>query len=70
MSEKKEKGQMGRPKHPRSEKRVKHTTAIDADLLKWVKHYAIEEGYSSADIIEQAVSLYKTQIARRLKIED
>lgn len=69
MEEKKEKVKIGRPKKASSAHRVKHTTSINENLLKWVKHHAIEEGVTTADIIENAVSYYRTHLANYLNIE-
>lgn len=59
MEEKNEDVKRGRPKKPASANRVKHTTAIDANLIKWVKIFAIEKGVTTADIIEEALFSFK-----------
>lgn len=39
--------------------RVKLTTAMLPDVLKWVKVYAVETGVSPADVLEAAVLDYQ-----------
>jgi hypothetical protein len=64
MEDIKETKQLGRPKKESSENRVRHTTSINDRLLKWFKHYAIEQGITTADAIEKAMFLYKYEKER------
>lgn len=59
MEEKSKSNKTGRKRKEASADRVKYTTAINDSLLKWVKHYAIENGVTSADVIENALNLYR-----------
>lgn len=62
--EEKNKSKTGRKRKEASADRVKYTTAINDSLLKWVKHYAIENGVTSADVIENALNLYRHEKER------
>jgi hypothetical protein len=64
MEEQREPNKMGRKRKEASADRVKYTTAINDSLLKWVKHYAINTGVTSADIIENALQLYRYEKER------
>jgi hypothetical protein len=47
--------QIGRPIKSNAIGRVKFTTAIRADVVKWVKMQAVERSLSPADVLEEAL---------------
>lgn len=49
----------GRPVKEKAIGRVKFTTALRQDVVKWLKHYAIEANETAADILENALLFYK-----------
>ena len=49
----------GRPVKEKAIGRVKFTTALRQDVVKWLKHYAIEADETAADILENALLFYK-----------
>ena len=48
----------GRPIKEKAIGRVKFTTAIRKDVVKWVKHYAVEADETPADVLENALLFY------------
>lgn len=48
----------GRPIKEKAIGRVKFTTSLRGDVVKWLKHYAIDTGETSADVLENAVLFY------------
>lgn len=50
----------GRPKKEAAKDRVKFTTSLRSDLVKWLKLQAIEQGVTPADILEKAIMRYKS----------
>jgi hypothetical protein len=47
--------QTGRPIKNSAIGRVKFTTAIRSDVVKWLKIRAVEQGVSPADVLEEAL---------------
>lgn len=48
----------GRPIKEKAIGRVKFTTSLRDDVIKWLKHYAIDTGETPADVLENAVLFY------------
>ena len=48
----------GRPVKEKAIGRVKFTTALRQDIVKWLKHYAIEADETPADVLENALLFY------------
>ena len=49
----------GRPIKKNSIGRVKYTTSLRADLVKWIKQKALDSDQTPADILEKAVLQYR-----------
>jgi hypothetical protein len=55
---------IGRPKKEIAEGRIRITTMLQPALIKWLKFQAVENNGSIADILENAVNLYKYEKER------
>lgn len=55
---------IGRPKKENAEGRVRLSTLLQPSLIKWLKIQAVESQSSLADILENAVNLYKYEKER------
>jgi glutamyl-tRNA reductase len=51
--------QSGRPLKEAAKGRVKLTTMMQKSMIKWLKTYAIEQDMTTADVLENAVNLFK-----------
>ncbi len=52
---------VGRPIKENSIGRMPYTTSIRPNVIKWVRHYAIETGQTPADVLETALLVYMNE---------
>jgi hypothetical protein len=61
----KEPVRIGRPKKEIAQGRARFSTMLQPSLIKWLKHYSAEHGITAADILENALNLYKYEQERK-----